>query len=76
MLTDVLARHHQAAPEQPGLEHRRLRLALPVRLPEAVFAALVAAAVAGGTIRLDGPWICLQGHKVALSPADQKLQAR
>lgn len=76
MLTDALARHHQAAPDQPGLEHRRLRLALPVRLPEALFAALVAAAVAGGTIRLDGPWICLQGHKVALSPADQKLQAR
>ncbi|MGQ3031027.1 MAG: SelB domain-containing protein, partial [Ferrovibrionaceae bacterium] len=45
-------------------------------LAEALFAALVAAAVAGGTIRLDGPWICLQGHKVALSPADQKLQAR
>lgn len=76
LMTGVLARHHEAAPEQPGLERRRLRLGLPVRLPEALFAGLVAAAVAAGTIRLDGPWVCLKDHKVALSPADQKLHAR
>jgi selenocysteine-specific elongation factor len=69
----VLAEHHRKAPESPGLEENRLRLAVDMRLPVDVFAAALAAMAREGIVQRDGPWLKLPGHAVRLTPADQRL---
>ncbi len=76
MVIDALTRHHSSAPQSPGLEAEKLRLALPQRLPPEPFAALLAGLVADKKIEADGPWRRLPGHKLELSSGDEKLWAR
>jgi selenocysteine-specific elongation factor len=59
----------------PGLQADRLRLAIPLRLPVPGFAGIVAALLRQGAIAQDGPWLRLPGHRISLSPADEKVWA-
>jgi selenocysteine-specific elongation factor len=72
----ALAAHHRTAPESPGLELERLRLALKARLPPAVFRALVAALVCDGALARRGAAIRLPGHAAALPQYEERLWTR
>ncbi len=75
-LRDTLAAFHVDHPELAGLQAERLRSALPVRVPQALFAAAAAALVHDKAIVLDGSWYRLPTHSVALTPQDSKLWGR
>ena len=75
-ISAALAAHHQAAPESPGLELDRLRLALPEPLPPPLFRALVKVLVEERTLALRGASIHLPGHAAALPESEQRLWAR
>jgi len=66
---------HRRSPELPGLQPERLRLALPDRPPAAGFAGLIEVLLRDGSIAQDGPWLRMPGHKISLSPQDEKLWA-
>ena len=68
-LTEALAAHHAARPDEPGLPAARLR----GRLPQPLFAALLAAALRRGEVQQDGPWLRLPSHRIVLSPEDERL---
>ena len=72
----ALAAHHQAAPDSPGLERDRLRLALPERLPPPLFRSLVTALVEDGTLAVRGASIHLPGHVAALPAFEERLWGR
>ncbi len=69
----ALQAHHRTAPELPGLQSARLRQALPDRLSLTGFAGVLDALRRDGVIAQDGPWFRLPGHRVSLSPQDEKL---
>ncbi|MFL5251563.1 MAG: selenocysteine-specific translation elongation factor, partial [Rhodopila sp.] len=69
----ALAAQHRAAPELPGLQPARLRLTMPQRPPVAGFAGILAALLREGVIAQDGPWLRLPGHRVSLSPQDERI---
>jgi selenocysteine-specific elongation factor len=73
----ALAAQHRAAPELPGLQPARLRLAIPGaipgRPPMAGFAGILAALLREGVIAQDGPWLRLPGHRISLSPQDERI---
>ena len=72
---DLLARlaaHHGSAPDQPGLQPERLRVATG-RLPPAAFRALLDQLLRQRAIAQDGPWLRLPTHRVVLSPQDERL---
>jgi selenocysteine-specific elongation factor len=79
--TDVahrLAAHHAAAPDQPGLQIERLRMATPGRPSAAAFRAVVDALLRRHTVEQDGPWLRLPTHRATLSVQDERIwqQAR
>lgn len=67
-----LAEHHTAAPDQPGLQPERLRLALPGRLPASAFRAVLETTLRRGEVEQDGPWLRLPAHRAMLSPQDER----
>jgi selenocysteine-specific elongation factor len=69
----ALAAHHRSAPELPGLQAERLRLAVPGRPSPAGFAGVTEALLRDGSIGQDGPWLRLPGHRISLSPQDERL---
>jgi selenocysteine-specific elongation factor len=69
----VLGAHHRASPELPGLQTERLRLAMVERPPVAGFAWILQALLRDGVLAQDGPWFRLPGHRISLSPQDEKL---
>jgi selenocysteine-specific elongation factor len=69
----ALAAHHAASPELPGLQAERLRMVLAVRPPVTGFAGLLDAFRAEGVIGQDGPWFRLPGHRISLSPQDERV---
>jgi selenocysteine-specific elongation factor len=69
----ALSAHHRAAPELPGLQPERLRLQVTGGPPAAGFAGILEALLREGVIARDGPWFRLPGHRVVLSPQDEKL---
>ncbi len=71
----ALAAQHRAAPEIPGLQADRLRLALPLRLPVAGFDGVLAALLREGVVAREGPWLRLPEHKIRLSPVDEMVWA-
>ena len=73
---EALRRHHTAAPDSPGLERDRLRLALPERLPTPAFAALLEDWLAARRLESDGTRLRLPGHAMRLTAADQALWSR
>jgi len=74
-LIDMLAAHHQKAPEQPGLQPERLRNAMEIRLAKEAFAEVLAAELKIGGVTVDGPWLRLPAHVVSLSQ-DSELHWR
>jgi selenocysteine-specific elongation factor len=72
-ILEVLEAHHRASPELPGLQKDRLRLALPDRLPIAGVVGILEALLSQGGLAQDGPWFRLPGHRITLSPQDEKL---
>jgi selenocysteine-specific elongation factor len=66
-----LAAHHAAAPDQPGLQPERVRLATPGRPSPAAFRAILEALLRRGAIEQDGPWLRLPSHRAVLSPRDE-----
>ena len=74
----LLAEHHASAPDQPGLQFERLRMAMPGRPSAAAFRAIVDSLLRRGVISQDGPWLRLPTHRVTLSVRDERLwqQAR
>jgi selenocysteine-specific elongation factor len=72
-ILQVLEAHHRTSPDLPGLQKDRLRLALPDRLPIAGLAGILEALLSQGSLAQDGPWFRLPGHRVTLSPQDEKL---
>jgi selenocysteine-specific elongation factor len=69
----ALAAHHRNSPELPGLQADRLRLAMLARPPLAGFVGILEALLRDGTIARDGPSFRLPGHRISLSPQDEKL---
>jgi selenocysteine-specific elongation factor len=71
----ALAAQHRRAPELPGLQAVRLRLAMTDRPPVAGFVGVLDSLVRQGVIAVDGPWFRLPNHRISLSPQDEKLWA-
>jgi selenocysteine-specific elongation factor len=69
----ALTAHHLASPELPGLQPARLRLALGDRPPMQGFSGILDALRRDGLLAQDGPWFRLPGHRISLSPQDEKL---
>jgi selenocysteine-specific elongation factor len=68
-----LAAHHAAAPDQPGLQFERLRLATPGRPPSGAFRAIIESLFRRGAVEQDGPWLRLPSHRPTLSPQDERI---
>ena len=77
-VTQRLAAHHAAAPDQPGLQFERLRMATPGRPSVAAFRAVIESLFRSGAVEQDGPWLRLATHRAILSAHDERLwqQAR
>ena len=73
-----LAAHHAAAPDQPGLQLERLRMATPGRPSPAAFRAVIESLFRRGAVEQDGPWLRLPTHRATLSAQDERVwqQAR
>lgn len=71
-----LAAHHAAAPDQPGLQLERLRLATPGRPPVSAFRAVLETLFRAGAIEQDGPWLRLPTHRATLSVQDERVWLR
>lgn len=69
----ALAAQHRSAPELPGLQPERLRQAILGRPPAAAFAGILAALLQEAVIEQDGPWLRLPGHRISLSPQDERI---
>ena len=69
----ALTQHHSGAPELPGLQSEKLRLSIPDRPPVTGFNGVLGVLLREGTLAQDGPWYRLPGHRVSLSPQDEKL---
>jgi selenocysteine-specific elongation factor len=74
----LLADHHASAPDQPGLQLERLRIAVPGRPSAAAFRAIIDTMLRQGVIGQDGPWLRLPTHRVTLTVRDERVwqQAR
>lgn len=66
---------HSENPDLPGLGLERLRMQLRLRLPAAVFLAVLQGLAKAGEIALDGAWVRLSGHEVRLTHDDEKVWA-
>jgi selenocysteine-specific elongation factor len=77
-VVDRLAAHHVAAPDQPGLQLDRLRLATPGRPSQGAFRAIIESLFRRGAVEQDGPWLRLPTHRATLSAQDERVwtQAR
>jgi selenocysteine-specific elongation factor len=73
-----LAAHHAAAPDQPGLQPERLRLATPGRPSQPAFRAIIDQLFQRNAVEQDGPWLRLPMHRATLSANDERVwkQAR
>jgi selenocysteine-specific elongation factor len=72
-VVERLAALHAAAPDQPGLQFERLRVATPGRPSAAAFRAVIEALLRGGSVAQDGPWLRLAAHRVTLSAQDERV---
>jgi len=72
-VVERLAAHHASAPDQPGLQPQRLRLAMPGRPSQTALRAIIEALLRRGLIEQDGPWLRLPTHRAVLSPRDERI---
>jgi selenocysteine-specific elongation factor len=76
LLSETLAAFHAENPDLPGIGREKLRLSLSPRLPKDAFLIFLRGESAGGHVALDGAFVHLLGHAVALSLDDEALFAR
>jgi selenocysteine-specific elongation factor len=74
-LIATLEAFHSANPDLPGIGLERLRLQLEPRLPAPAFASGLQGMARVGEVALDGAWVKLPGHKVKLTPHEERLWA-
>jgi selenocysteine-specific elongation factor len=72
-VVQCLAEHHAAAPDQPGLQLERLRMAMSECPPPRAFRAIVDSLFRRGAVEQDGPWLRLPAHRATLSAHDERL---
>ena len=72
-LHGALEKFHAQNPALPGPGAEQLRLALEPRLPANIFAAVLQRLASDAEISLDGGWVRLATHSVAMTPADEAL---
>ena len=70
---DRLKAWHARVPDQPGPGEAQLRRAMPQRVREDLFAALVLELIREKKIQRDGSSLHLPGHRAALAPNDAAL---
>lgn len=70
-LLAVLAAFHAENPDLQGIGRERLRLQATPRLPAPAFLAALQRLAQAGEIALDGAFVRLSGHRVALTPEDE-----
>jgi selenocysteine-specific elongation factor len=75
-VVQALSEHHAKSQDSAGLEAERLRLATSMRMPPAVFSAVLARLLHDKTVEVDGPWLRLPGHVLKLTAADERLWSR
>ena len=75
-VTQRLAAHHAAAPDQPGLQFERLRMAMPGRPSAVALRAITESLLRHGAVEQDGPWLRLPTHRAVLSAHDERLWQR
>lgn len=77
-IVEQLAAYHAEAPDQPGLQLERLRVATPGRPPQAAFRVILDSLFRRGAVEQDGPWLRLPTHRATLSVQDERVwrQAR
>ncbi len=74
-ILSALTAFHKQSPELPGLQPIRLRQAVEDRPSVAGFAGVIEALLRDGSIAQDGPWLRMPGHKISLSPQDERAWA-
>ena len=75
-VVQALSEHHARSQDSAGLEAERLRLATSMRMPPAVFSAVLARLLHDKAVEVDGPWLRLPGHVLKLTAADERLWSR
>ncbi len=75
-VTPLLAAHHRAHPEMPGMPPEALRIKLQPRLPKPAFAGALAFLAARASLALQAGAVRLPSHSSSLGAADQKLWER
>lgn len=74
-LVETLAAYHAENPDLPGIGREKLRLSLTPCLPKDAFLIFLRSEAATGSVVLDGAFVHLPGHAVALTPEDEALFA-
>jgi selenocysteine-specific elongation factor len=72
-LTDALRAFHERSPDEQGPDASRLRRIAAPLASDALWRALVDAAIARNEIARSGPWLHLPGHAVTLDAAEEAL---
>lgn len=72
-LENDLTEFHANNPDIVGVGREKLRLQLARHLPPPAFLALLKAEAERGVLALDGSFVSLAGHKVAMASADKEL---
>jgi selenocysteine-specific elongation factor len=72
-VAELLAAHHVASPDLPGLQFERLRVATPGRPPASAFRAILDGLFRSGMVEQDGPWLRLSTHRATLSAQDERV---
>ncbi len=75
-VVETLSTHHTKSQDSAGLEVERLRLATPIRMPPAVFSAVLTQLLREHAVEADGPWLRLPGHAAKLTATDERLWSR
>lgn len=75
-LVAALAVQHEKFPSHPGLQAERLRSTMDVRLSTEAFREVLAAEREAGGVVVDGPWLRLPHHQLALSADDERVWLR
>ncbi len=75
-LAAALGAWHASHPDEVGIDRDRLRRTLDATLERPVFQALVAQAIREGEVASTAAWLHLAGHKVVLSPQEQRFRER
>ncbi len=76
LVTQALLRFHVENPLARGAARRELRRERLANLSDATFDALLERVATSGAVALEGPLVRVVGWEVALTPAQQALQAR